>query len=31
MMQFNGYIRPDGSVGIRNYVLIMPVVSCMEG
>jgi altronate dehydratase large subunit len=31
MMQFNGYIRPDGSVGVRNYVLIMPVVSCMEG
>ena len=23
--QFLGYERPDGSVGIRNYVLILPV------
>lgn len=25
---FRGYIRPDGSVGIRNYVLVLPTVSC---
>ncbi len=23
-MEFLGYIRPDGSVGIRNYVLVIP-------
>jgi altronate dehydratase large subunit len=23
-MNFLGYLRPDGSVGVRNYVLILP-------
>jgi len=27
-MKFMGYRRPDGSVGIRNHVLIMPTVNC---
>jgi len=27
-MHFMGYERPDGSVGIRNHVVILPVVSC---
>ena len=27
-MEFMGYKRPDGSVGIRNHVLIMPTVNC---
>jgi altronate dehydratase large subunit len=27
-MQFKGYRRPDGSVGIRNHVLIIPSVVC---
>ena len=27
-MEFKGYRRPDGSVGIRNHVLVMPSVSC---
>lgn len=27
-MKFMGYKRPDGAVGIRNYVLIMPGVQC---
>lgn len=25
---FPGYRRPDGSVGIRNYVLILPTSVC---
>lgn len=25
-MNFMGYKRPDGSVGIRNHVLILPAV-----
>ena len=25
---FNGYRRPDGQVGIRNYVGIIPSVTC---
>lgn len=27
-MEFQGYIRPDGRVGIRNHVLVMPSCSC---
>jgi altronate dehydratase large subunit len=27
-MHFMGYERPDGSVGIRNHVVILPVVCC---
>ncbi len=28
MITFNGYKRPDGRVGIRNYVLILPASIC---
>jgi altronate dehydratase large subunit len=28
---FNGYERPDGSVGIRNYVAVIPTVACANG
>ncbi len=27
-MEFRGYRRPNGSVGIRNHVLVMPSVTC---
>jgi len=27
-MHFLGYERPDGSIGIRNHVVIIPAVSC---
>ena len=27
-MKFKGYIRPDGKIGIRNHVLILPTVAC---
>lgn len=27
-MKFWGYRRPDGLVGIRNHVLILPTVGC---
>jgi len=27
-MEFMGYQRPDGSVGIRNHVLVIPTVVC---
>ena len=27
-MKFWGYKRPDGRVGIRNYVLILPASVC---
>ena len=27
-MKFNGYLRPDGQVGIRNYLLILPTSVC---
>lgn len=27
-MNFMGYKRPDGSVGIRNHVLILPGCAC---
>ena len=28
MMNFMGYRRPDGTVGIRNHVLVLPTVNC---
>ena len=30
-MRFNGFLRPDGKVGIRNLILIMAVTDCVEG
>ncbi|MFW6056717.1 MAG: UxaA family hydrolase, partial [Chloroflexota bacterium] len=27
-MEFLGYTRPDGSAGIRNYVVVIPPVRC---
>jgi altronate dehydratase large subunit len=30
-MNFQGYRRPDGKAGIRNYVLIIPSVGCSQG
>jgi len=27
-MEFSGYSRPDGSVGIRNYLMVLSAVSC---
>ncbi|NCC95857.1 MAG: galactonate dehydratase [Synergistales bacterium] len=27
-MSFHGYVRPDGSVGVRNYVAVIPSVVC---
>lgn len=31
METFKGYLRPNGEVGVRNYVLIIPTVSCAVG
>lgn len=31
MSGINGYIRQDGRVGIRNHVLLLPTVSCVNG
>jgi len=31
MSEISGYIRPDGRVGIRNHVLVLPTVSCVNG
>ncbi|MCE5274542.1 MAG: UxaA family hydrolase [Syntrophaceae bacterium] len=28
---FQGYVRPDGSVGIRNHVAVIPTVACANG
>lgn len=28
MMNFMGYRRPDGTVGIRNHVFVLPTVNC---
>ena len=30
-LTFNGYRRNDGSVGIRNYIYIIPTVFCVNG
>lgn len=29
--QFQGYLRKDGQAGIRNYVFVIPSVSCANG
>jgi altronate dehydratase large subunit len=31
MFTFMGYERPDGKVGIRNYVVVVPTVACVNG
>lgn len=31
MGTFNGYVRPDGQVGVRNYVAIIANASCANG
>ena len=31
MSEISGFIRDDGKVGIRNHVLILPTVSCVNG
>ncbi|HOS97908.1 MAG TPA: UxaA family hydrolase, partial [Deltaproteobacteria bacterium] len=28
---FHGYVRPDGTVGIRNHVVVIPTVACANG
>jgi len=28
MNNFNGFIRPDGTVGVRNYILVISTVQC---
>ncbi|HRW81025.1 MAG TPA: UxaA family hydrolase [Desulfomonilia bacterium] len=28
---FRGFVRPDGSVGIRNHVVVIPTVACANG
>lgn len=28
MLKFKGYLREDGSVGIRNHILVLPLVIC---
>lgn len=28
---FDGYLRPDGSIGVRNHVVVMSSVSCANG
>ena len=30
-MNFQGYRRPDGKTGTRNYVLVIPSVGCSQG
>ena len=27
-MEFQGYVRSDGRVGVRNHVLVMPTCAC---
>lgn len=29
-MEFLGYLRPNGTVGTRNYVLVIPTVNCIN-
>lgn len=31
MTELTGYRRPDGKVGIRNHVLVLATVSCING
>lgn len=28
MYKFKGYLREDGSIGIRNHILVLPMVTC---
>jgi altronate dehydratase large subunit len=28
---FQGYVRPDGTAGIRNHVVVIPTVACANG
>ena len=30
-MNFDGYRRPDGKTGTRNFVLVIPSVGCSQG
>ena len=30
-MDFKGYRRPDGKIGTRNYILVIPSVGCSQG
>ena len=30
-MTFKGYLRPNGTVGIRNHVIVIPTVFCANG
>ena len=30
MMEFRGYRRPNGKIGIRNHILVIPTVSCVN-
>ncbi|NQU07714.1 MAG: UxaA family hydrolase, partial [Candidatus Abyssubacteria bacterium] len=30
-MEFQGYRREDGKVGVRNHVLVLSSVSCANG
>ena len=30
-MNFQGYRRPDGKAGTRDYVLVIPSVGCSQG
>ena len=29
--EFMGYVRPDGQVGARNHVAVIPCVTCAGG
>ena len=29
-MNFMGYLRPDGTVGVRNHVAVLPAINCMN-
>jgi len=31
MTEITGYLRPDGKVGVRNHVLVLATVSCVNG
>ncbi|MCX5913044.1 MAG: UxaA family hydrolase [Deltaproteobacteria bacterium] len=31
MTEMTGYLRPDGKVGVRNHVLVLATVSCVNG
>lgn len=29
-MKFMGYLRPDGTIGVRNHVAVLPTINCMN-